>query len=110
MRDVPKGFKGRLFVIFSLFVALTLGSYLLAWLLVSGDRAGQKEYSSGTFVVALIVGAMAWTLANKLIVGATAWTLAKKSKKAESPKCPQCLGVLNEEATKCVNCGSDISG
>ena len=94
-RDVPKGFKGGLFVIFPLFVALTLGSYLLAWLLVSGERAGQKEYSGGLFVVALIVGAMAWTLAN---IG----------KKAEAPKCPQCLGVVNGEATKCVNCGSDI--
>jgi len=110
MRDVPECFKGRLFVIFSLFVALTLGSYLLAWLLFSGERTGQKEYSGGSFVVALFVGAMAWTLANKLIVGATAWALANKSKKAESPKCPHCLEVVNVEATKCVNCGTDVSG
>ena len=110
MRNKSEGFNGRLFVIFSLFVVLTLGSYLLAWLLVSGERAGQTEYSGGSIVVALIVGAAAWTLANKLIVGAAAWTLTHKGKKAEAPKCPQCLGVINVEATKCVNCGSDISG
>lgn len=45
-----------------------------------------------------------------LIMGAIAWASAGKKEKAEAPKCPQCLGTVNMGATKCVNCGSDISG
>ena len=96
MNDKPEGFlKGCLFVTFALFVVVPLGGYLLAALLVFGERAVQKEYSGTSIVVVLILGVLAWAL-------------LVKRKKAESPKCPQCFGIVNVGATKCVNCGSQL--
>ena len=27
----------------------------------------------------------------------------------ESPKCPECLGVVNKKAKRCKNCGADLT-
>ena len=100
MQDKPEGIKGCLFVMFALFVVMPLGSYLLAGLFVTGDRSVNwlRTEVSNTELVA------------GLLIVAVLWLLVVSRKKARAPKCPQCLGIVNVGAIKCVNCGSKLSG
>jgi hypothetical protein len=97
MRDKPEGINGCLFVVFALFVVMPLGSYLLAGLLVSGERAMQRQYSGTSIVVFLILGVLVWAILDK-------------RKKAQLPKCPRCFGKVNVGATECGICGRKLFG
>jgi hypothetical protein len=38
------------------------------------------------------------------------WNVQVPQQKLQNaPKCPACLGVVNRGASKCVNCGSDLT-
>jgi hypothetical protein len=100
MQDKPEGIKGCLFVMFALFVVMPLGSFLVAGLFVSGERS----------VDWLRTGASSTKLVAGLLIVVALWLLVVSRKKARAPKCPQCLGIVNVEAIKCVNCGSKLSG
>lgn len=98
MNDKPEGFlKSCLFVLFALFVVVPLGSYLIAGLFVTGERALEREYSGASIVAVLSLAVLAWAILDK-------------RKKAQLPKCPRCFGKVTEGATECGICGRKLFG
>ena len=54
-----------------------------------------KERGCAGFFLGLLLGPLGWIITALLA--------------DDRPRCPECLGVVNEYANKCQNCGADLN-